>query len=288
MSGEERQQYTTTKRSARLRRDEMPLPTTQTRRGYVPPDPLDYLAEDDPDASRPPRPGSSAIRLNDPRLTGTQRALNPPSTTRQMPVPYPYRRSGQQPVTTTASPAITARMRAMPAPTAPTPQKAPYKSTLTQREKEASRRIHWLLFIGVGMLVMLALWVLTSWLISWGTQRLDDIRYGNPRTYQTDAVVGHGGDSPQHPSHFIAINLHGHIIVVELMAGDPAKAITYGGPYLYGTNSNVDQIPPILEFKDVNGDGKPDMIIHLGDQNIVFINTGTKFRPSDANDKIHL
>jgi hypothetical protein len=279
MSGEERQYPA--KRVARPRRDDMPLPATQTRRSaYMPDFAIDDLAEDDPRASRPPRPGSSAIRLNDPRLTGVQRALSPQPTTRQVPVPY--RRSGQQPITTTASPVAPLTGRGVR--TTTVPRKASYKDE-TPGEK---RRFHWLLLIGVGMLAMLALWVVASSLLSWGSRTLDDIRYGYPRTYQTDAVVGHGGDSAQHPSHFIAINFHRHIIVIELMAGDPAKAVTYGGPYLYGAAPNLDLITPILEFKDVNGDGKPDMIIHLGDQSVVFINTGSKFRPSTPNDTIHL
>lgn len=54
------------------------------------------------------------------------------------------------------------------------------------------------------------------------------------------------------------MNLHGYIIVIEFMMGDPTKAVTYSCPFLY--NPHVDQIPPILELKDVHGDGKPDMI----------------------------
>jgi hypothetical protein len=277
MSGEERQYPA--RRSARIKRDDMPLPVTQTRRANIPEYTVDDLAEDDPLASNPPRPGSSAIRLNNPRLTGSQRALSPQTTTRQVPVPY--RRTGQQPITTAATPVSSRSIRATTA-----PQKPAYKASSPPPGEK--KKIHWLLPTGVGMLAMLALWVLASSLVSWGSQRLDDIRYGYPRTYQTDAVVGHGGDSAQHPSHFIAMNLHRHIVIVELMAGDPAKMISYGGPYLYGADPNLDLTTPILEFKDVNGDGKPDMIIHLGDQSVVFINTGTKFRPSTPNDNIHL
>ena len=73
---------------------------------------------------------------------------------------------------------------------------------------------------------------------------------------------------------------------MELMAGNPAKSINYTGPDLF--ESGGDLIPVTLEFRDVTGDGKPDMLIHIQDKVFVFVNDGTKFRPSNANDKIHL
>jgi len=147
------------------------------------------------------------------------------------------------------------------------------------------RGLHWLLYIGVGMLVMLVLWVIGSAALAWGITRYDDITYGYPRTFQIDAVVGHGDDA-QHPSHFIAINLHRHVVIIEFMGGNPAKSISYGGPYLF--ESGGDQVPVTLEFRDVTGDGRPDMLIHIQDQTIVFVNDGTEFRPQNSSDHIHL
>jgi len=127
------------------------------------------------------------------------------------------------------------------------------------------------------MVAALALWVVGSSLVAWGSARFNDIAYGNPRTFQTDAVVGHGGDSPQHPSHFIALNLNGQVIIIELRAGNPANSINYTGPHFYETGGNL--IPVTLEFRDVNHDGKPDMLIHFQDNVIVFLNDGTQFLP---------
>jgi len=135
------------------------------------------------------------------------------------------------------------------------------------------------------MIAMLALWVVGSSALAWGLARYDDLRYGNPRTFQVDAIVGHGDDTT-HPSHFIAVNLHRHIVVVEFMAGNPAKAISYSGPYLFDQGGEL--TPVTLEFRDVTGDSKPDMLIHIQDQTIVFINDGTKFRPPNNSDHIHL
>jgi hypothetical protein len=150
--------------------------------------------------------------------------------------------------------------------------------------------VHWLLPAGVGMIAMLVLWVVGSNVLAWGTQRYNDIVYGMPRTYQTDAVVGQGGDSPQHPSHFVAINWNHQAVVIEFIAGDPAKSVSYKANF-YATSSDDNLAPVTLQFKDVNGDRKPDMIVNIHlpgqDQVVVFINTGTQFRPLKANEKIN-
>lgn len=125
------------------------------------------------------------------------------------------------------------------------------------------------------MLAALALWATASSLLAWGTSKYDDFVYGNPRFYQTDAVVGHNGDSQAHPSHFIGLNLHGQVLVIELPAGDPTKSIDYLGPALVASGDEL--IPITLTFSDVNRDGKPDMIIHIEDKVVYFCNNGTKF-----------
>src|SRR5437868_1136344 len=69
---------------------------------------------------------------------------------------------------------------------------------------------HWSVCVGLGLFVMILGWLSFSALSSWWSVTQDDWHYGRPRTYQTDAVVGHE-DSPSHPSHFIALNLNGKI-----------------------------------------------------------------------------
>jgi hypothetical protein len=161
-------------------------------------------------------------------------------------------------------------------------------------DEKPRRNVHWLLPLGIGMIAMLLLWVIGSSVLAWGLDRLDDIHYGYPRTYQTDAVVGHG-DSKQHPSHFIAINLHGQAIVIEFPAGNPQHAMSYVVPYYIreqGGGQAGDLTPVTVEFRDVTGDGKPDMIVHIlfrtQVQTFVFVNSGTKFRPPTSSDNIHL
>lgn len=218
----------------------------------------DVLIEDDPLASNPPRPHTSAIRLNNP--TNSSRRLT--GQTGQQTGPVSSRRNGQ----------------AMPSSFYPMHVRSGRNTTIQQpflSSEKPQRNVHWLLYVGVGMVAALALWVVGSSFLAFGIAKYNDLVYGNPRTFQTDAVVGHGGDSAQHPSHFIALNLNGQVMVIELMAGNPAKSINYTGPYLF----DGAQTPITLEFRDVNHDKKPDMIIHIQDKMIIFLNDGTKFVP---------
>jgi hypothetical protein len=150
------------------------------------------------------------------------------------------------------------------------------KRIVIHNEPPPTRRLHWSFILGVGMLLMLALWVLGSYAVSWWQNHQLDSTYGMPRTFQTDQVVGHG-DSAQHPTHFIAINLNSRITIIEIPGGDSQHARIYSGPTLF--SGNGDTIPVTLEFYDVNGDGKVDMIVHVGDQKIVYLNDGTQFKP---------
>ena len=135
-----------------------------------------------------------------------------------------------------------------------------------------AHRVNWMVYVGFGMIFMLALYVGLQLLGNWWNNHV----YGNPLTYQTDQVVGHG-DSADHPTHFFAINLNSRVTIIEIPGGDTSHARIYSGPTLYSDNG--DSIPVTLEFKDVNGDGKVDMIVHIGDKRIIYLNDGTQFKP---------
>ena len=150
------------------------------------------------------------------------------------------------------------------------------KRIVIHNEPPPRRNLHWSFILGIGMILMLALWVLGSSALAWWQNHQLESTYGMPRTYQTDQVVGHS-DSTDHPTHFIAINLNAHITIIEIPGGNNDHARIYSGPTLYSDNG--DQTPVTLEFYDVNGDGKVDMIVHVGDQKIVYLNDGTQFKP---------
>ena len=226
----------------------------------------ELLAEDDPLDSNPPRTSTSALRWSS--NTSGRRGTVPrdvsSDTTRQQ-VPVSTRRTTDLYAPTTGP----VRVRYG--------RNRTYDSTTSgsSARKAAPRKVHWLLYVGVGMIAALALWVTASSLLAWGTEKYNDIVYGNPRIFQTDAVVGHNHDSLVHPSHFIALNLHGQVIIVELPAGDPTKSIDYIGPALIAVGD--EKIPITLTFAELNGDKKVDMIVHIQDKVVHFCNNGTKF-----------
>lgn len=145
--------------------------------------------------------------------------------------------------------------------------------------RRRGRSIHWSFIVGIAMLTMIVGWLSFSALSNWWTVTQNDWRYGRPRTFQTDAVVGHT-DSPSNPSHFIAMNLNRHIIIIEIPGGDPSKARIYTGPTLIGPGQDL--APVTLTFQDVNGDGKLDMIVNVQDTHFVFLNIKGSFEPASG------
>lgn len=148
--------------------------------------------------------------------------------------------------------------------------------------RPAQRGVHPLLLLGLGMLGMLALWVLLTAGSGWWNDTMDFIHYGNPRTYQTDEIVGHN-DSASNPSHFIALNLHGRIEIIEFPGGDGSHAHIYLGPQIYG--AGADKVPVTLKFADVNGDKKADMLVFFQSSWIVFINDQGTFRAPTVEEQ---
>jgi hypothetical protein len=163
----------------------------------------------------------------------------------------------------------------------------PQQTTPLPRQEVAEprqrRRAHWSLIFGIGMIVMFSLWVLGNMLVNWWNVTQDDIHYGRPRTFQIDQRVGH--DDSGTPSHFIAINLNRRVEVIEFPGGDAAHAKVYFAMTLLGDGEDL--AVATLSFKDVNGDGKPDMIVTVGDTHYVFINDSGQFRSLKPGEQIH-
>jgi hypothetical protein len=160
----------------------------------------------------------------------------------------------------------------------------PYTQVETVRVRETEeraaslqrRRLHPLVYVGVSLFFLVLFITAYASIPQLWQRHLDDMQYGYPRTYQTDANVGHGG-----VSHFIVFNTHGTIEVVELPP-DPTK----NTPRLYlitsFANEGADLIPATVSFHDTSGDGKLDMIVTVynGANPTIYqlYNDGTQFK----------
>jgi hypothetical protein len=143
--------------------------------------------------------------------------------------------------------------------------------------KPKTRKLHSLFTFGVGMIAMLALFMLLASTVNWIQITKDDLTYGRPRTFQMDAVVGHN-DSPSNPTHFIALNLNRHVEVIEIPGQDENHERTFNITTLFGDGEDL--TPVTLSFRDLTGNGKLDMLIHIQDQTLVMINENGTFRPA--------
>lgn len=170
------------------------------------------------------------------------------------------------------------------------PENLLQRQKLTKQQKQQKQQWNWygrhpqhpLFYLGVAMLIMIVGWMLVNMLSGWLTTTVDQLRYGYPRTYQVDAWVGQNEQTGT-PSHFIALNLKGHIEVIEFPGGDASHARVFVGPQLYGPDADL--IPVTLSFVDINHDHKPDMIVNFQNTHIVFINDQGTFRLPLASEQ---
>jgi hypothetical protein len=156
------------------------------------------------------------------------------------------------------------------------------KRIVIHDEPPPRRKVHWSLIFGIGMVSMLVLWLIGTTALNFWSVTQDDLHYGRPRTFQIDQRVGHSDDTT--PSHFIAVNLNRHIEVIEFPGGDATHAKVYFAMTLVGDGQDLAVVS--LAFKDVNGDGKPDMIVTVNDTHAVFINDNGQFRSLKQGEQI--
>lgn len=129
--------------------------------------------------------------------------------------------------------------------------------------------------IGAGALVgVLAIYAILSALFTFVQVKADDITYGRPRTTQLDGYFGHAGEQDGQPSHILALNLARRIVLIELPGGDTQGASTITGPYLFGANEDL--TPVQLQTADINGDGNPDLVVDVKNEQLVYINDRDK------------
>jgi hypothetical protein len=125
--------------------------------------------------------------------------------------------------------------------------------------------LHGTVYIGLTLLCMVVGFVVFSALSTWWQHTDEYLHYGMPRTYQMDAVVGHQ-DSAAHPSHFLALNLGGHLSVIEMQGGDLSKTVVYGGPIIYGQDADLVAVT-LSVAHDQNGE--PELVLHYQNNEVI-------------------
>jgi hypothetical protein len=157
------------------------------------------------------------------------------------------------------------------------PPRQRFSEEVEQSQPIQHRSVHPLVWMGVFLLFLVSGWTGLNFITSWYQGVQNDWTYGKERHFEINAVVGHG-DSATNPSHFTAENNNGQIIVIELPGNNVSKAKIYQIETVPGNAGN----PPVkLLFQDMNADGKPDMIVQIGDGSamiyLTLFNNGTEF-----------
>ena len=135
-----------------------------------------------------------------------------------------------------------------------------------------------LTWLCLAIIVMVVGWFLFSKVADWWTGVQDNFQYGTPfRTFQADQYMGMG-DTPNDPDHFIALNLHGVIEIVQINPLDRKKDAVY-----VLANVGDGSTPASLSFRDTTGSGRTDVIVTIGDTTpytIILLNNGTTLTPT--------
>ncbi|NNJ08938.1 hypothetical protein EKD04_001200 [Chloroflexales bacterium ZM16-3] len=140
-------------------------------------------------------------------------------------------------------------------------------------------------YIVTGILALLAVYVLLSSVIGWGRIVLDDMRYGRPRTFHLSENVGRPEEANA-PTHMIAMNLDRQVVILEIPGGDATKTRALPGPYLFGAGEDL--TPVTMRLSDMNGDGTPDLIVRVKDEEMVYINRDGNFSLITAEERQRL
>ena len=132
---------------------------------------------------------------------------------------------------------------------------------------------HFLVFVGMGMLCFLVLYILwNAFVIPWWQGVEDQWQYGQGRITRFEADVGHGGVST-----FLAFILNKQVIIIEAPNGNMEHAKYYRTGTLVGSYSQ----PPVINLSVADVDGmKNCLIVHVEgmSSNIALYNNGSSFQ----------
>ncbi len=133
-----------------------------------------------------------------------------------------------------------------------------------------------LAYLVTAALAVLASYVLVSAVVGWAQVRIDDLRYGRPRTSHVAGYVGHPAEAPGRPTRLVGMNIDRQVVVLELPGGDATQVRSLPGPYLFGAREDL--TPVVLSLRDMDGDGRDDLIIDVRNEQVVYLNRDQGFR----------
>ena len=135
------------------------------------------------------------------------------------------------------------------------------------------------------LLLLVIGYALLTPVFGWGQRRLDDLRYGYPRSTQVEGFVGHAEQGGA-PTHLIALNLHGQVSVLEIPGGDTTQVRPLTGPYLVGADGRY--VVPHLSLRDLTGDGQVELLLQVRDEVVVYVNDAGAFRLMAPEERAQL
>ncbi len=131
-------------------------------------------------------------------------------------------------------------------------------------------------YLLTAVLAIAAIYVLVGAIVSWGQVRIDDMRYGRPRTTHVEGYVGHGAEVGGRPTRLVGLNLDRQVVVIEIPAGDVSAMRTITGPYLFGADEDL--TPVLLYLQDMDRDGLADLLVNVRNEQIIYLNRDGAFR----------
>jgi hypothetical protein len=148
------------------------------------------------------------------------------------------------------------------------------------------RRVGAVAYLVTTILAVAAIYVIVSAGVAWAQVRLDDLRYGRPRTMHVEGYVGHGTEAVGRPTRLIGLNLDRQVMVMVIPGGDASQMQTITGPYLFG--SGEDLTPVLLYLQDMDRDGLADLIVAVRNEQIVYLNREGSFRLPTPDEQLKL
>ena len=150
------------------------------------------------------------------------------------------------------------------------------RSTLIYRSKVYRRRTaqrKTMVAVSAAMLIALGallyvLYALTATALAWTTVKLDDIRYGYPRTFQMNGVLAAHTAGNQR-AHFLVQNLQGQVWITIIPDDVARRVLVIKGPQLLGTDRSL--APATLALQDVNRDGYTDLMLNVDGKTFLYL-----------------